>query len=471
MNPSMRSTTPAINTRPACAMQRLALACASMLLLLSGCTRTLVPTPNLYTTTDNHPYQSTPEPYRSIMADIIYVTDRQQAQHTQDNIRFGSKRTYDLTYGTVKVRIGNPSNTWEDLVYDSTHAKRRHNYPVNTVNISKSGMLHDLVVNFEPVNDHRVILSPTAQEQKQREDQAFTNLIKARIAECNRKEVDLYVHGVNNNLPYAAQTLAQIWHFLGRDSVPIVYSWPASVGGIRAYAYSRESSEFTVSHLKRVIRLISQCEDVERINIIGHSRGCDILLSALRELHIQRVSAETAPPSKIDTVVLAAADIDQGVFRERVFGEQVFETTRRIVIYTSPSDAAMGLADWMLDSVGRIGEFVISTMDSSPVVKERLRAFRSVQIIECRVNAGIAGHDYYYTNPAVLSDLILVLKDRLDPGAENGRPLDTTSDGTWRILKSYPEFTQDTPETVNDGDPDQNASPSPASSGSSSPDP
>ncbi|MFG0299348.1 MAG: alpha/beta hydrolase [Phycisphaerales bacterium JB047] len=463
----MRSTTPTINTCSASATRRLTLACTSLLLFLTGCTRTLVPTPNLYTTTNNHPYQSTPEPHRSITTDILYVTDRQQTQHTQDSIRFGSKRNYDMTYGIVKVRIGNPSNTWEDLVHDSTHAKRQHNYPVNTVSISKSGTMHDLVANFEPINDHLVTLSPAAQEQKQHEDQAFINLIKDRVAECNRKEVDLYIHGVNNNLPYAAQTLAQIWHFLGRDSVPIVYSWPASVGGLRAYAYSRESSEFTISHLKRVINLIAACEDVERINIIGHSRGCDILLSALRELHIQRVSAESVPPSKIDTVVLAAADIDQGVFRERVFGERVFETPRRIVIYTSPSDAAMGLADWMLDSVGRIGEFVISTMDSTPGIKQRLSAFRSVQIIECRVSAGIASHDYYYTNPAVLSDLILVLKDRLDPGAENGRPLDTTDDGTWRILKSYPQFEGAPPETLSPDDSGPSASLSPASSGSS----
>lgn len=445
------------------------LGCACMLLTITGCTRTLVPTPTLYSNTDHHPYAITPPAYRSTAVDLLFVTDRKPTQLDDNNIQFGSERTHDMTFGSIRVRMGNDQRTWDELVHDSTHNRRRYTYPVSTHAIEKSGTLHDLVEGFEVDGDHRVRLSFTAQRRQQREDAQFIELVKGRLADCNRKEIDLYVHGVNTDLPYAAETLAQIWHFMGRDGVPIVYSWPAAEGALRAYAYSRESSEFTVSHLKRVIRLLTACEEVERIHIIGHSRGCDVVLAALRELHIERAASDERTPTKLDTIVLAAADIDQGVFRERVFGERVFETPRRIVLYTSSSDTAMGLADWMLDSVGRIGEFVLSVMDSSPEMQQRLSAFQSVQIIQCQARSGRSGHDYYYTNPAVLSDLIMVLRDRLDPGAENGRPLDRSSDGTWRILKSYPTFAPAQTEGLNPDGQDQIASPSPASSGSLSP--
>jgi len=440
-----------------------------MLLVMTGCSRTLVSTPTLYTNTDRHPYQATPSVFRSTGVDLLFVTDRKPTKLDENSIQFGSARSYDMTFGSIRVRLGNAHRSWEDLVHDSTHDRRRYAYPVSALAIEKSGTLHDLVEGFEVAGDHRVRLSSAAEERERSEDAQFIELVTSRLADCNRKEIDLFVHGVNTNLPYAAETLAQIWHFMGRDGVPIVYSWPAAEGAMRAYAYSRESSEFTVSHLKRVIRLLSACEDVERINIIGHSRGCDVVLAALRELHIQREASREQTPSKLDTVVLAAADIDQGVFRERVFGERVFQTPRRIVLYTSSSDTVMGLADWMLESVGRIGEFVLSAMDASPEVKQQLSAFQSVQIIQCQARSGSIGHDYYYTNPAVLSDLILVLRDRLDPGAEHGRPLDRTSDGTWRILKSYPVFARSQSEGFNPDGQDQIASPSPASSENSSP--
>jgi esterase/lipase superfamily enzyme len=60
-------------------------------------------------------------------------------------------------------------------------------------------------------------------------------------------------------------TMAQRWHFLGREGVPIAYSWPAypgGPGGPGAYEYTRESGIFTGYHLKQTIRLIAACPAV-----------------------------------------------------------------------------------------------------------------------------------------------------------------------------------------------------------------
>ena len=49
-------------------------------------------------------------------------------------------------------------------------------------------------------------------------------------------------------------------------------------------------------------------------------------------------------------------------------------------------------------------------------------------------------HSYFRTNPAVSSDLILMIRDNRDPGAENGRPLIEIDRGLnyWKIKDGYP---------------------------------
>ena len=59
------------------------------------------------------------------------------------------------------------------------------------------------------------------------------------------------------------------------------------------------------------------------------------------------------------------------------------------------------------------------------------------------IDAGVAGsgrgsHFYFYSHPAVSSDLILLLRDQRGPGAENGRPLVREEGGLWRIDPDYP---------------------------------
>ena len=40
-------------------------------------------------------------------------------------------------------------------------------------------------------------------------------------------------------------------------------------------------------HLRRSLRFLAGCEDVEKIHLIAHSRGADATMSALRELHLE----------------------------------------------------------------------------------------------------------------------------------------------------------------------------------------
>ena len=47
---------------------------------------------------------------------------------------------------------------------------------------------------------------------------------------------------------------------------------------------------------------------------------------------------------------------------------------------------------------------------------------RGVALIDADVDSGFIGHSYFYANQAVLSDLILILRDDRDPEPNTGGP-------------------------------------------------
>jgi len=69
-----------------------------------------------------------------------------------------------------------------------------------------------------------------------------------------------------------------------------------------------------------------------------------------------------------------------------------------------------------------------------------LRKIINVDFVDFEGEADPFGHSYFSTNPAVSSDLILLLRYGRAPGAENGRPLTYFGANFWRIEEDYPIF-------------------------------
>ena len=236
--------------------------------------------------------------------------------------------------------------------------------------------------------------------------------------------------------------MAELWHFLGRPGVPVVYSWPAIKGGgpLRGYTYARESSEFTVYHLRQFILAAASCPDVERIHILAHSRGTGVALSALRDLRlIYTNDAQTAARVlKLHNVILAAPDIDLQVAQQRFRPDQVHEIIDRTTIYVTPEDKALGLSELLFASAQRVGS--LSDTDLTPEQTEAMLDDRiGFDGIDVKVKKkGAHGHTYWIDNPAVFSDVILILRDDASPGRENGRPLLRSESGLWELHDGYP---------------------------------
>ena len=211
-------------------------------------------------------------------------------------------------------------------------------------------------------------------------------------------EKAVYVHGFNNSFDFAASAHAEIWHFLGRRGVPILYSWPAAHGGLLGYFVDRESGEFTIYHLKQLIRMLVSFAEIERINIIAHSRGTDITTTTLRELVIEARAAHGSARDhlRISNLILAAPDLDFGVVRQRLIAEKFGPAIGQITIYTTQADETLSISESLM-SGRRFGR--LDTSDLGATEQAIFAEVTNVNIIDVQGVDSFLGHSYFRDNP------------------------------------------------------------------------
>lgn len=399
-----------------------------------GCGQKLMPTPNLYTGSTGDCLDSVPSQYQSSKVDIVYATDRAPKAGHDGASSYGTDRSNSLAFGLCTVEIGR-NLSWQDLLKESRSQNHFRDLSLTFQGARELGRFPDSPAPVVRVNGH-LEDEPTAAEKISAATKDLCGLMAQRLSGDNaKKEAYVLIHGFNNSMEDAAFVITGLWHFLGRQGVPIIYTWPAGVG----YAYDRESGEFTVYHLKQFLRGLASCGDLKKMHLIAHSRGTDVLMTALRELNIEYKSAGKSPGAelKLGNVVLAAADLDLRVAQQRIIAERVPLMAERMTIYSSEKDLALGAAGILFRAGDRVGQIRPEILTDQQ--KANLETGLQFNIIQAKVATTFLGHDYFHSNPAVSSDLILMLRDNKDPGAENGRPLTRQLANFWEIVDGYPQ--------------------------------
>jgi esterase/lipase superfamily enzyme len=412
------------------------LACA---FLIAGCaeSRTLMPTPNLYTDEKVTLFEALPEEYTSPLVELIYVTDRAPETDEAGNLRYGYNRSNSLAVGTTVVNLGQNA-TWEELVEASRTHTRIGDFELALVSIEEFTRLPPTPVPFKMI-DGEVVEDPEVVAAIEASFALMKAEVGRRLALTPRKDVYIYVHGYHNTFEDAAFALAELWHFFGREGLPIIYTWPAGYPGIFGYTYDRESSEFTVFHLKQLIKWLAEQPEIENIHLIAHSRGTDVAVSAFRDLVHWARGAGLDPREyfKIKNFVLAAPDLDVQVFSQRIAAERLALAVDQGTLYSSPDDKAIGLAEWLFASPrGRVGTVIFDNLDEEEIVRVNANATQ-VNIVNFHGESTDYGHSYFRNNPAVSSDLVLIIRFGIEAG-EPGRPLEHIGANFWRVPEGYP---------------------------------
>jgi len=405
------------------------------LALLAGCQAvSIVPTPTLYVASEENPFAAVPPALRTSTLDVLFATDRRREETSKLAKSYGTGRSLSLAFGSAELEIGNDLS-WEDVVAESRTEKRKRSLALEVKTLLELGRWPETPIPRVYEGD-KLVDDPAVLAERSRVSEQFCAEVTRRLSLTQKKDVYIIINGFNYDFERAMSVTASLWHFLGRQGVAIAYSWPSGSGGMRGYFYDRESGEFTVHHLKNFLTTLATCADVKRVHLIAHSLGTVVVTAALREL-VLKLGQDGALRLKIHNLVLAAADLDLEVTSQRLAAERVGAVVKRSTMYFSPKDTILGFSNWLHKGNERLGE--MEPGDLPPPLVTILELHPDVQIIDVEREVGSLLHGYFYDNPAVLSDLILLLRDDRDPGAEYGRPLERRGANYWEIPAGYPE--------------------------------
>lgn len=173
----------------------------------------------------------------------------------------------------------------------------------------------------------------------------FQGLLAETLAEQDSGDARLYVHGFNNTFDHGAFNLFEVWNASARASVPVLFSRPTGGRSVFGYLGDTQDGDFAIFHLKELICLISATPEVDSITLLAHSRGVSLAIDALRELMIEARGSGLSMRDtyRIETLILAAPDMDLGVMEQRLVAEAFGMGFGQINVYLNSGDNALGL--------------------------------------------------------------------------------------------------------------------------------
>ncbi|MGI3213206.1 alpha/beta hydrolase [Roseovarius tibetensis] len=342
---------------------------------------------------------------------FYYVTDRASQRSQDGGIAYTTERSPAMTFGVAQIATDTVRPDLEGL-----HEIRR--FPQTPL----------------PFSQDRGIILPDAEAtlayNAAKADMRRT--LASALQRSGQREILFYVHGFNSLFEETLETTARLWHVTGRDALPVAYSWPAGNPGAFGYFKDRESGEFSVFHLKETLRLLKDVPGLERIHIVAHSRGSDVVTTALRELVIEERAAGRNPLQtlKVETLILAAPDLDFSVVRQRLIAEHFGPAFGRITVYMNPNDGALGLAQLLMAGT-RFGRLSFDALGETE--REIFRRIRNVHFVNVSAVTGQSSHSYFRNNPEVLADLAKVITTGTPPESPS-RNLEPLEANFWRLI-------------------------------------
>lgn len=424
----------------------------SLAMLVNGCSGTfpLMPTPVLYAGDKGRPlFTDVPAHRRAPSIDLLYVTDRAHSTNPDDAQLYGSERSRSMAFGSATVEFGK-GLSWDELVKQSTERERPTPLDLELGSVKELDRFPHIPYDMKQTATG-ITRDPAVIDAHERAAAGLQAEVARRLAVSPRKEVVLFVHGYANTFRDSALTMGELCHYLGREFVCAIFSWPAggSRGVFLGYNVDRESGEFAVLDLKKTIRIITGTPGVERVHLLAHSRGTDVLATALAQLSIESYVAKSRFDTryKVSNIVLMAPDIDADVASAKILTtisdpdlpqgsapnpRGIFPSPRyRLTAYVSPDDKALSLSQWLFGSLGRLGRTDVSNVSEEAV--GRLRRLAFVDVVQVSGTTDPFGHSYFTSNPEVSADLIAMIRYGLKPN-EPGRPLIEVSRPLWRMM-------------------------------------
>lgn len=313
--------------------------------------------------------------------DILFGTDRDSVTSGK-RLTFGANRAGKLTLGQSSITI--PKNHTRGIV--------ERPWEISVVGITLYKQKEDPAKHF------------TVQDIGILDEAAFVNASNAKLATSRTysNQAAVFVHGYNNDFDTALYRTAQMVYDMGFDGAPYLYSWP-SAAGYSTYEYDQQSARQSIEHLAKFIEIVTQKTNAEKIHLIAHSMGNDVLLEAMREL---RFKFGPDHDYKISQVILAAPDVDRNVF-ERL-ARQISGMGDGVTLYASANDKALLFSKTYAGGVARAGD----VPTDGPVV---ISGVDTIDVSATQQDFWGVNHNTYAEVSALLQDIKRVLLTGVRP--------------------------------------------------------
>ncbi|MBD9626538.1 alpha/beta hydrolase [Ensifer sp. ENS06] len=375
--------------------------------------------------------------------DLLYITNREPTVASGNRLSYGAKRAIFLSFGSVSILPkGNSSAGKSEFRVDAVSETGRFPATPYGVVTTASGLRR----TPEAVAAHEQAVASLQVE------------IARRLATAGRKEVVVFVHGYNNSFDDAALATDEICRSLQNQFVCIILTWPAGGTGGSFFGYNidRESSEFAVADFKKAVRAIAETKGVERLHLLAHSRGTDVLASVMQQLAIEAYVSRSSlwQRYKIANAVFFAPDIDLDVASSKLFawvsdpdlafGSKSIPSTLpsqgslHLTVYSSPRDEALKASTIISGSVLRLGQLAVGNLprgrNEAASKWEGSHMGGLVDFVEFSGGGGFIGHSYFLSDATIKTDLVALIRDRAKAGdprrqlVEIKRPFWRTSD-------------------------------------------
>lgn len=251
------------------------------------------------------------------------------------------------------------------------------------------------------------------------EKDGFIQGLRAQVQASPHRSLLININGFRERFPSALRKTAFIAHVLDIDSPLLVFDWPGDQGSsLRGYRRAQRIARESGEELARMIRLIIDEVQPERMWLLANSMGAEVVVSAFTQLYQDADMADQE--TEFEDVVLTAPDVSHERFGGQ-FKEEIQALTEHLTVYVSSNDRAL-LMSRILNRSRRLGE---STVDPSnpDQSEEAAKAFEMVEpgsdlvdlIDVTPVNRTRNFHNFSLETPEFYDDLFLRLINRETP--------------------------------------------------------
>lgn len=212
-----------------------------------------------------------------------------------------------------------------------------------------------------------------------------------------RKEVLVIVHGCCVDFESALESAAKLVKDLRYDGAAVLFSWPA-VGYSMAYRHDVDKAIASRKDFLDLLGLLAGFDEIERIHIIAHSLGNQILLEALRDVRSLESSNKIA--GKLGQLIFASPDVDDQVFQSAAAA--IFPIGKGATLYASARDKPLqisGLLAWGGQRAGYVG-------DGGPLVA---KGVDSIDVTHADSEWFGSGHSLFSSALPIVNDLSLLI--------------------------------------------------------------